>query len=130
MARGRRQVSLVHRKQIDVDRECNLNGCIRFMQLRPPMASVTIKGIPDELLDRLRKRAETDKRSINREVIHLLETALSDGDLAEPTRLSRQVQRQVRMWKRISGKWRSTQSVAEEIDSIYASRTTGRDVSL
>jgi len=60
----------------------------------------------------------------------LLETALSDGDLAEPTRLSRQVQRQVRMWKLISGKWRSTQSVAEEIDSIYASRTTGRDVSL
>lgn len=37
------------------------------------MASLTIKGIPDDLLDRLRKRAEQHRRSLNGEVLHLLE---------------------------------------------------------
>lgn len=36
------------------------------------MASLTLKGIPDELLDRLRHAAETNRRSLNREVLDRL----------------------------------------------------------
>jgi len=39
------------------------------------MASLTIKGLPDELLDRLRRSAEANRRSLNQEVIVRLEEA-------------------------------------------------------
>ncbi|MEX2582317.1 MAG: Arc family DNA-binding protein [Gemmatimonadota bacterium] len=40
------------------------------------MASLTIKGIPEELLARLRVRAKGHRRSINSEVIYLLERSV------------------------------------------------------
>lgn len=39
------------------------------------MASLTIKGVPDSLLDVLRRRAEQHRRSLNSEVLQLLENA-------------------------------------------------------
>jgi len=40
------------------------------------MASLTIKGIPDELLDDLRQSAELNRRSINSEVLLRLERSI------------------------------------------------------
>jgi plasmid stability protein len=37
------------------------------------MPSVTIKGIPEKVLARIRTRAKRNKRSLNREIIHILE---------------------------------------------------------
>ncbi len=42
-----------------------------------PMASLTLKGMPDALLDRLRESAETDRRSVNQQAISILDHALS-----------------------------------------------------
>ena len=41
------------------------------------MPSLTIKNIPDELLDRLREVAERERRSITQQVLYMLEEALS-----------------------------------------------------
>lgn len=43
------------------------------------MASLTLKGIPDRLLQRLRERAEAERRSLNQQAIQLLETALDEA---------------------------------------------------
>ena len=40
------------------------------------MASLTIKGIPDEVLEALRARAERERRSLNQQAIYVLEEAL------------------------------------------------------
>ena len=40
------------------------------------MASLTIKGVPGSLLDLLRKRAELHRRSLNSEVLQLLESSV------------------------------------------------------
>jgi len=40
------------------------------------MASLTIKGISDELLERLRLSAERNRRSLNSEVLQLLERSV------------------------------------------------------
>lgn len=40
------------------------------------MASLTIKGIPEELLEALRARAERERRSVNQQAIYVLEQAL------------------------------------------------------
>lgn len=42
------------------------------------MPALTIKGIPDELLERLRRSAEANRRSLNAEVIHRLERGAAE----------------------------------------------------
>lgn len=41
------------------------------------MATITVKGLPDEVYDRLRKSAAAHRRSINSEVIVCLERTFS-----------------------------------------------------
>ncbi len=41
------------------------------------MSSLTLKDLPDDLLQRLRERARHQRRSLNREAILLLEQALA-----------------------------------------------------
>ena len=53
------------------------------------MASLTLKGIPEELLDRLRKVSETNRRSLNREVIDRLERSLAGRRIDPETSLAR-----------------------------------------
>ena len=43
------------------------------------MPSLTLKGIPDRVMDRLRQQADAERRSLNQQAIRLLETALDDA---------------------------------------------------
>jgi len=95
------------------------------------MASITIKDIPQVLLERLRERAAMDRRSMNKEAVHLLELALS-GTISEDEALTvaRRVEAQVEAWRRLAGRWDSEREANHEIDEIYAGRTRGRSVEL
>ena len=42
------------------------------------MPSLTLKGIPEEMLARLRQRAEAERRSLTQQTLHLLERALDE----------------------------------------------------
>jgi plasmid stability protein len=42
------------------------------------MASLTLKNIPDELLERLRLVAEWERRSITQQVLYILERSLTE----------------------------------------------------
>lgn len=45
------------------------------------MATLTLKGIPDELLERLRRRAQLHRRSINSEALVVLEQSLEPAPI-------------------------------------------------
>jgi len=90
------------------------------------MSALTVKSIPADLLLRLRERAARDRRSLNGEVIVLLEQALA----AEPPTLDDKVRAQVEAWASLAGQWRSDRPAADEIDDLYAARSNGREVSL
>ena len=95
------------------------------------MPSLTIKDIPDPLLTRLRQRAATDRRSLNREVLHLLDRALAEAPAAPvAVALAERVEAQARMWHALAGRWDSDRVPAEEIGDLYAARTAGRPVEL
>ena len=47
------------------------------------MASLTVKGIPEDLLERLRRSAEAHRRSVNSEVLYRLERSL-DAPAIDP----------------------------------------------
>jgi len=51
------------------------------------MADLTIRGLPDELHQRLKQLADAHHRSVNRETIALIERAMA-GSLNEKPRLS------------------------------------------
>jgi plasmid stability protein len=53
------------------------------------VASLTLKNLPDDLLQALRKAADRDRRSLTQEIIHLLEVALRGGELMHPLISSR-----------------------------------------
>jgi plasmid stability protein len=85
------------------------------------MPTLTIRDLPAEVLERLRRRAAEERRSLNQEAIHLLDYALKT-EMFSPAA-------QVEAWLRL-GRWRSRKGAKQEIAEIYAARTLGRPVKL
>jgi plasmid stability protein len=85
------------------------------------MPTLTIRDLPAEVLERLRRRAAEERRSLNQEAIHLLDFALKAERFSPAA--------QVEAWLRL-GRWRSSKSARREIAEIYAARTMGRPVKL
>ena len=94
------------------------------------MASLTLKNLPDELLRALRDVADRDRRSLTREIIHLLESALR-GRVEEPAApRSFGANAQLAAWRKLAGKWESDVDRATETGRLMKRRTTGRKVEL
>lgn len=96
--------------------------------MEPAMPSLTLKNVPEPLLDKLRDRASSDRRSLNQEVLYLLEEALwrSPRDAS----IEEEIRAQVEVWSRLAGRWKSDLPVDEEIAQILGSRTGGRQIDL
>jgi len=92
------------------------------------MATITLKNVPEGLLSQLRRLATEERRSLNQQILHLLDAAVSAG--ADPRRLKAEVDRQTAAWRRVAGRWKSDESTADEIARIYAARTEGRAIDL
>ena len=95
------------------------------------MASITVRNIPDDVLERIRALSSIDRRSLNNEILVLLERSASselEEKLLKRKYLSKSTQ--LEMWKRLAGTWEDSRSTREIIDDIYATRTTGREVEL
>ena len=93
------------------------------------MASLTLKDIPDELLELLRQRAKQEDRSLNQQVLELLAGAVATA----PSKAAvgeEEIASQVAAWRELAGQWSSEQSVQEELDELYGTRTLGREVEL
>lgn len=90
------------------------------------MASLTLKNVPEDVLDGLREAAEEDRRSLNQQVVVLLDEALR----RRRERISLGVANQVRQWESLAGAWRSDVSGVAERRAVYKRRTKGRKVKL
>ena len=94
------------------------------------MASITIKNIPDQLLARLRERAAVEQRSMNKEIIRLLDRALA-ADRNRPLEHRRaRANAQARAWSRLGGRWVCDLPIENEIADILAARSPGREIEL
>jgi len=94
------------------------------------MPSLTLKDIPESLLERLRACAVRDQRSLNREAIWLLEQALKQQPDPAVQRL-RQPAAQLAAWRALAGRWQGSPAEIDDlVQDIYQSRTQGREVML
>lgn len=97
------------------------------MKSGDPMASLTLKNLPDALLRDLRKAAEKDRRSLTQEIIYLLVAALR-GRVQRPARPAADVDAQLAAWRKLAGKWESDVDRATEAERLIKGRTSGRQV--
>jgi plasmid stability protein len=111
------------------------------------MASLTLKDIPPDLLERLRARAKEERRSLSAEAITILERQLLTGyrtpeeraataDPSEPPKGERQADSRTpeqraetaRIWAELA---EEAAGLPEwDVPAIYAARTPGRPVDL
>lgn len=94
------------------------------------MASLTIKNIPDELLEQLRQKAAADRRSLNQQILRLLERALVVGEMLDQRQLRSEIEAQASKWEALAGKWGTAEPAEQEIARIYATRSKGRKVNV
>ena len=90
------------------------------------MASLTLKNLPDDLLNALRDAAKNERRSLTQEVIHLLSSALRGR--AESLHPDPEVLAQVAAWRKLAGRWKSDVARATEAAELAERRTSGREV--
>ena len=94
------------------------------------VASITIKNIPDGLLARLRERAAMENRSMNREIIRLLDMSLSADRIDGLEHRRTVADSQAEAWSRLGGRWISDVPIEDEIAGVYAARSAGREIEL
>jgi len=93
------------------------------------MANLTIRNIPEDLLTSLRKLSEKERRSLNSEVLVLLEKSVLQEALGKNSDTI-SLQAQIELWSRLAGAWDDSRTTDEIIEDILAHRTPGREVEL
>jgi hypothetical protein len=90
------------------------------------MSSLTLKDVPAELLDGLRRRAAAERRSLSQQALVLIARSLGEPSLEDADRSVAQVS----AWRELCGEWRSDESLRKETARLLGRRTRGRRVDL
>lgn len=73
--------------------------------------SLTVRNIRSDVLERARARAERERRSLNNEILVLIETALDqDADRGQAPVRKVAPERQVQLWEGLCGRWQDERS--------------------
>ena len=95
------------------------------------MASITVRNIPDEVFERIKTLSMIERRSINNEILVILERgAFNEYEEKMQRRRHLSKSTQMEIWKKLLGTWEDARSTREIIEDIYSNRTVGRDVDL
>ena len=95
------------------------------------MKSITVRNLPDEILERLKILSVLEKRSLNNEILIVLEKGLAK-ELEFKTNFKNHISKetQTKIWQNLSGQWKDNRSTDEIIRDIIDSRSKGRSVDL
>jgi hypothetical protein len=95
------------------------------------VANITIRNIPDDLFEKIRRLSSVEKRSINSELLLIIERGTS-VEMAEIMAKANHIPKsiQINLWRSLSKGWKDSRSTEKIIDEIYSARTTGREFEL
>ena len=95
------------------------------------MPNLTVRNIPEAAMEKVRTLAAVERRSLNSEILVLLERALSDESSLRPEpQAIPDAGTQSALWEHLCGAWEDERSGAEIAVDIRAHRTAGRPVEL
>lgn len=95
------------------------------------MVSLTIRNIPEEILKRIRIFAAKERRSLNSEMLIVIEEGLSarisekTGNISEVNVAFVSSAGRVKMWEELCGAWQDTRNFNEICDQLYRDRENG-----
>jgi plasmid stability protein len=93
------------------------------------MPSLTLRNIPEELLSALRTLSERERRSLNSELLVVMEAGIAaKAERLEP--LPPGAELQARLWEDLCGAWEDERDADEIIEDIRSHRSPGRKVEL
>ena len=95
------------------------------------MANITIRNIPDDVFERIRVLAALERRSINNELLVLIEEgtgAAVRNRLRDRKPVSREAQ--LHLWQDLCGRWEDDRSTERIVEDIREARTLGRELPL
>jgi len=93
--------------------------------------NITIRNIPAEVINKIRTLSQIERRSLNSEILMVLERGLNEKIghfFGTKSNLTKELQ--INIWRSLSEKWEDDRSAEEIIKDIYDRRTKGRDVAL
>ena len=93
------------------------------------MASLTIRDLPERTLDSLKLRADMNRRSLNGEMLYILDYVVSGRSEFDMIRENR-IAKQKEAFRAVFGKWQDSRSSEAIIAEIEGARTAGRKVEL
>lgn len=95
------------------------------------MANITIRNIPEEIFEKIKKLSTIEKRSLNNEMLVIIEKG-AQSEITEIRKSGKKIPRsiQVNLWENLSSAWEDERTTKEIIQDIYASRTYGREIDL
>ena len=93
------------------------------------MTNLTIRNIPEAMLDKLRRLSEIERRSLNSEILVVLEKCL-DEYKPEKSHEYISAEAQVALWEKLAGEWDDPRPAKEIASDILKHRTGGRKVDL
>jgi hypothetical protein len=95
------------------------------------MANITIRNIPDEIFEKIKKLSAIEKRSLNNELLIIIEKGTQSA-LKQVHSIPKYIPKslQINLWENLSGTWEDDRTTDKIIDDIYSSRTQGREINL
>lgn len=95
------------------------------------MINLTVRNIPDEVIGKIKTLATLDRRSLNNELLVVIEKGLASESKAHGEKAaSISPAAQMSVWQDLCGLWQDERSTQEIIEDIRSSRTMGREVRL
>ncbi|MFQ5750536.1 MAG: hypothetical protein ACE5HI_00945 [bacterium] len=93
--------------------------------------NITVRNIPEEIVRKIRTLSQMGKRSLNNEILLLLERGVQE-EVNQLSKRKKNISKetQVNIWKKLANEWDDERSTEEIIDDIYHNRTFGRQVEL
>ena len=95
------------------------------------MPNITVRNIPDQIMDKIKTLSAIEKRSINNELLLLMEKGI-EKELIELDAAGKKISpaTQIQIWEELSGCWVDSKTTQEIITDILSCRTAGRTVNL
>ncbi len=94
--------------------------------------NITIRNIPDEIVSKIRTLSKVERRSLNSQMLIMLESGVSAQferqSFSDKSFVPKAVQ--IEIWQDLAGRWDDSRTSQEIIDDIYENRTPGREVEL
>lgn len=93
--------------------------------------NLTVRNIPNEIIEKIRALSKIERRSLNNEVLITLERGLNNR-MDEFSGLKKSMPKdvQISLWRDLLGMWEDDRSTEEIVEDIYSGRTLGRKVVL